>query len=176
MKKLIILSILLAQVTCILAQEPGTINREQLAPLSYFIGNWKGTATITQQGGAQVKVNQSEKVTWQLDSLLLNFEGTGKDPVTNKQIFHAFALVFYNPDTRQLEMKSFTHEGLQTDAYFKVISEDKFEWGFDLKENRGKIKYTITLSSKDKTWFEQGEFSQNGSQWYPFMSMNLVKQ
>jgi len=176
MKKLIILSLLLVQVTITLAQQSGTINREQLAPLSYFIGNWQGTATITQQGGAQIKVNQLERVTWQLDSLLLNFEGIGKDPITNKQAFHAFALVYYNPDTKKLGMKSFTHEGRQTDAYFTVIDENKFEWGFDLQENRGKIKYTITLSAKDKTWYEQGEFSPNGSQWYPFMSMNLVKQ
>jgi hypothetical protein len=176
MKKLIILSLLLVQVTISLAQESGTINREQLAPLSYFVGNWKGTATITQQGGVQIKVNQSEKITWQLDSMLLNFEGIGKDPITNKQSFHAFALVYYNPDTKKLGMKSFTHEGRQTDAYFTVIGENKFEWGFDIPENRGKIKYTITLSANDKTWYEQGEFSPNGIQWYPFMSMNLVKQ
>ncbi len=176
MKLYVTLVFILVQITNTLAQDQSHTNREQLTPLRYFIGNWKGTATIRKQDGITIKVNQEEKVTWQLDSLLLNFEGIGKDPVTNKQAFHAFALVFYNPDTKQLGMKSFTNEGLQTDAYFTVVSENKFEWGFDLKENRGKIKYTITLSPKDKTWFEQGEFSPNGNQWYPFITMNLIKQ
>jgi hypothetical protein len=176
MKRLLTLAFILIQITYALAQDPGKINRDQLAPLSYFIGSWKGTATIRNQDGTTMKVNQEEKITWQLDSLLLNFEGIGKDPLSNKQNFHAFALVFYNPDTKQLGMKSFTHEGLQTDAYFNIVSENKFEWGFDIKENRGKIKYTITLSPKDKTWFEQGEFSPNGTQWYSFMTLNLIKQ
>ncbi|MBL7873534.1 MAG: hypothetical protein JNM78_18085 [Cyclobacteriaceae bacterium] len=176
MKLYISVTLILIQITTTLAQNQSHLNREQLRPLNYFIGNWKGTATIRKQDGSTITVNQEEKITWQLDSLLLNFEGIGKDPVTNKQSFHAFALVFYNPDTKQLGMKSFTHEGQQTDAYFTVVSENKFEWGFDLKDNRGKIKYTITLSPKDRTWFEQGEFSSQGNQWYPFMTLNLIKQ
>jgi len=163
-------------VTSIVAQNPAKINRDQLKPFNYLIGNWKGTATIQQQGGAAIKVNQEEKISWELDSTLIHIEGIGKDPITNKKSFHAYALLFYNPATQQLGMKSFTMEGRQTDAYFKILAENKFEWGFDLPGNRGKIKYLITLSTKDKTWNEEGEFSQDGTQWFPFMSMNLVKQ
>ncbi len=156
------------------AQDART-NKTQMKMLSYMIGSWKGSATITQQGGAPIKVEQEEKISWQLDSLLINVEGIGKDPVTNKKTFHAVALVYYNNETNELAMKSFTHEGRQTDAYFKVIAENKFEWGFDLKDNRGKIKYNILLSVKDKTWIEKGEFSPDGTKWYPFMEMNLTK-
>jgi hypothetical protein len=171
-----VILLLVLTVTSIVAQNPAKVNRDQLKPFSFMIGNWKGTANIQQQGGAVIKVNQEEKISWELDSTLIHIEGIGKDPITNKKSFHAYALLFYNPATQQLGMKSFTMEGRQTDAYFKVLTENKFEWGFDLPGNRGKIKYLITLSTKDKTWDEQGEFSQDGTQWFPFMSMNLVKQ
>ena len=152
------------------------INKKQLSSLTYMIGSWKGEATISQRGATPIKAVQEEKISWQLDSMLVNIEGIGKDLVTMKQTFHAFALVFYNPETKQLAMKSFTHEGYQTDAYFNVLAENKFEWGFDLKSNRGKIKYHIVLSEKDKSWSEKGEFSPDGTTWYPFMEMNLIKQ
>jgi len=174
--KLILTLVVLFASSFLQAQNPAKINRDQLKPFSFMIGNWKGTATIQQQGGTSIKVNQEEKISWQLDSALINIEGIGRDPVTNKKSFHAYAILFYNPGIQQLGLKSFTMEGRQTDAYFKVLSENQFEWGFDLPSNRGKIKYTITLSSKDRTWIEEGQFSADGTQWFPFMSMNLVKQ
>jgi hypothetical protein len=177
MKSIAQIILLIALSTSLQAQvqDQAKLNREQLKPLSYMIGSWKGSATI-QQGGVSIKVNQEEKISWQLDSLLINIEGIGRDPITTKKNFHAYAIIFYNPATQQVGMKSFTMEGRQTDAYFKVITENQFEWGFDLPNNRGKIKYQIALSAKDKTWNEKGEFSQDGTQWFPFMSMSLVKQ
>lgn len=168
--------LLALSVTSVVAQNPAKVNRDQLAPFSFMVGSWKGTASIQQQGGAAIKVNQEEKISWQLDSTLIHIEGIGRDPITNKKNFHAYAILYYNPTSQQLGMKSFTMEGRQTDAYFKVLTENKFEWGFDLPGNRGKIKYLITLSTQDKTWEEKGEFSQDGTQWFPFMSMNLMKQ
>ncbi|MBL7860607.1 MAG: hypothetical protein JNJ65_05545 [Cyclobacteriaceae bacterium] len=152
------------------------INKKQLAPLSYLIGSWKGTATIQQRGGATLVVNQEEKISWELDSLLIKIEGIGKDPATQKKNFHAYALISYNPITQQLGMRSYTHEGYQTDAYFKILGTNQFEWGFDLPANRGKIRYTITLSETERTWVEKGEFSADGNTWYPTLSMSLVKQ
>lgn len=176
MKNLItILIIIVVNANLVSAQDPKN-NREQLKPLSYLIGNWKGTATIQQQGKAPLLVNQEERITWQLDSMLINVEGTGKDPNTGKKNFHAYALVYFNPATQQLAMKSFIMEGRQTEAYFKVLKENQFEWGFDIADNRGKIKYIMTLSEAEKTWNEKGEFSPDGIKWFPFMSMNLVKQ
>ena len=105
---------------------------------------------------------------------MLTIEGTGKDPVTQKVTFHAFAVVAYNQQTKQLGMKSFTMEGRQTDAYFNVVAENKFVWGFDVPT--GKIKYSITLSPQAKTWYEKGEFSPDGAQWFSFFEMNLIKQ
>ncbi len=176
MKKIVTLFVTVVVASIyVQAQDSGKVSREQLKPLSFIVGNWKGTATIQQQGGAPAKFNQEEMINWQLDSMLINIEGIGRDPLTNKKTFHAYAIIFYNPTTQRVAMKSFTMEGRQTDAYFKVIDENQFEWGFDIPNNRGKIKYTILLSEKDKTWNEKGEFSPDGTQWYPFMSMDLTK-
>lgn len=177
MKKIIVCLTLLLVVAKSQGQAPNpAVNKKQLAPLNYFIGNWKGTATIQQRSGTPLVVNQEEKISWELDSLLIKIEGIGKDPATQKKNFHAYAVISYNPSTQQLGMRSYTLEGYQTDAYFKILGTNQFEWGFDLPANRGKIRYTITLSETERTWVEKGEFSADGNTWYPTLSMNLVKQ
>lgn len=71
-------------------------------------------------------------------------------------------------------MKSHIMDGNQTEAYFKVISENNFEWGFETP-TKAKIKYTIVLNPQDKSWVEKGEYSPDGNTWYPFLDMNLKK-
>jgi hypothetical protein len=117
---------------------------------------------------------QEEWIEWRLDSLVLTIEGTGRDPRTQKVNFHAFAFIAFNQLTNQLGMKSFTMDGRQTEAYFNVIADNQFVWGFDVPT--GKIKYTISLSTEKNTWNEKGDFSPDGSQWFPFMEMNLIRQ
>lgn len=173
-----IVTSLIFMLTCPLvhAQDLAQVSREQLKALRYFAGNWRGEATIQQRGGPPMKVLQEERIEWRLDSLVLTIEGTGRDPVTQKKVFQAFAVVAYNPQTQQLGMKSFTLEGRQTEAYFKVVEENKFEWGFDLPNGKAKIKYTITLSPQSKSWYEKGEYSPDGAAWFPTIQMNLTKQ
>lgn len=153
-----------------------TAHRKQLSTINYLAGKWKGTASIQQPGGKTLTLHQSETITWELDSLLMRIEGVGTDPETKKKSFHAFAIISYNPMTQQLGLRSYTHEGRQTDAYFNPISVNQFEWGFDLPANRGKVRYTIVISETDKTWTEKGEFSPDGTRWMPFITMNLVKE
>lgn len=172
MKKLKIVFVILLVTSQLYAQDLVT-SRESLKKLNYMAGRWKGEATIQQRGGPPKKAIQEERIEWRLDSLVLTIEGTGKDPVTQKVAFHAFAIINYNQQTKKLEMKSFTIEGRQTDAYFNVISESEFVWGFDVPG--GKIKYTIILSSQKRTWYEKGEYSPDGVQWYPTFEMNLTK-
>jgi hypothetical protein len=172
MKKLSIAIALLLSASQLIAQD-AKVNRENLRKLDFMTGNWKGEATIQQRGSAPIKVVQEEKIEWRLDSLLLTVEGTGRDPLTKKVNFHAFAIIAYNQQTKQLGMKSFTMEGRQTEAYFNVVADNQYTWGFDVPT--GKIKYSITISPQAKTWVEKGEFSPDGTQWFPFMEMNLTK-
>ena len=172
MGKLSIVFVIVLAASQLLAQDVD-VNHESLKKLNYLAGRWKGEATIQQRGGAPKKVLQEEQIEWKLDSLVLTIEGTGTDPVTQKVTFHAFAIINYNQQTKQLAMKSFTMEGRQTDAYFNVVADNEFIWGFDVPS--GKIKYTIKLSTVVKSWDEIGEFSSDGTQWYPFFEMNLIK-
>lgn len=179
MKTVKILLVLFCMVSLTLTSQGQvdlTAHRKHLATLSYLAGKWKGTATVQQPGGKMLTLHQSETITWELDSLLLKIEGVGTDPTTQKKSFHAWAIISYNPMTQQLGLRSYTHEGRQTDAYFNPVNANQFEWGFDLPGNRGKVRYTIVLSEKEKTWTEKGEFSPDGTQWMPFITMNLVKE
>ena len=64
----------------------------------------------------------------------------GQGSYNAEKVFQAFAVLAYNPQTQQLGMKAFTLEGRQTEAYFKVLEENKFEWGFDLPNGKAKNK------------------------------------
>ena len=143
--------------------------------LSFMAGKWKGDATVTQQGGVTIQVAQEENIEYKLDSLILQFEGTGrrKDDLT-KISFHALAYINYNASKKNYEMKSFLMDGKQTDAFFKVVEKNKYDWGFDVPG--GKILYHITIDPVAKKWNEKGSFSPDGNQWYPFFEMNLTKQ
>ena len=160
----------LAQV----APTPAETAKQKMKKLEFMAGKWKGEATVSQRGGAPIKVNQEENIVWQLDGLVLTFEGTGRnqdDP--SKVSFHAYAVVNYNITTSSYNMRSFLMDGKQTDAYFNEVGENKFDWGFDVPG--GKIVYHITLDPVNKTWNEKGEFSPDGTQRYPFFEMNLKK-
>lgn len=173
MKKLSIVFVMVLVISQLYAQDVKE-NRENLSKLNFMAGRWKGEATVMQTGGTSIKVLQEERVEWRLDSLVLTVEGTGRDPVTQKVNFHAFAVISYNQQTKQLEMRAFTREGRQTDSYFNMIADNQFVWGFDVPG--GKVKYTITLSAQTKTWNEKGEFSPDGTRWFPTMNMTLKKQ
>ena len=58
-------------------------------------------------------------------------------------------------------------------VYFNMVADNQYTWGFDVPT--GKIKYSITLSPQAKTWYEKGEFLPDGTQWFPFLEMNLTK-
>lgn len=175
MKTIQLLFLMLILSSATMAQDFSKTCKEQMNLLSFFTGKWKGDATITQQGGLVVQVAQEETIEYKLDSLILQFEGIGrrKNDLT-KISFHALAYVSYNAMKNNYEMKSFLMDGKQTEAFFKVVDKNKYDWGFDV--TGGKIVYHITVDQTARKWNEKGEFSPNGIQWYPFFEMNLTKE
>ena len=157
------------------AQDYSTVCREQMNALSYFAGNWRGEAKVTQQGGVVISVSQEETIEFKLDSLVLQVEGVGRkktDPPTIS--FHALGYISYNAAKKSYEMKSYLKDGRQTDAFFTVVEKNRYDWGFDVPG--GKIVYHITIDQATRQWSERGEFSRDGTQWYPFFEMTLTKQ
>lgn len=152
--------------------------KEQMAKLAYFVGDWKGEA-IHKSAKGPVTVMQQEHIESRLQGMVLAIEGTGRqknestgaDEIT----FQAFALVNYDARDQEFKWKSFVKEGYSTTAYFKVIGDNKFEWGFDIPTG-GKTRYIIVLDPAKKTWHETGEYSKDASNWMNFIELNLVKQ
>jgi hypothetical protein len=149
--------------------------KQEMQKLAYFAGKWKGEAIAKQRNGPDTKVIQEENIQYKLDNTLLLIEGTGRNPDNlNEIVFNALAVVNYDEVSKQFKFRSHLKDGKQTDAYFKVISENHFEWGFDVPNN-AKIRYFITLDPKAKTWDEIGEYSADGATWYSFIQLKLTK-
>lgn len=171
-----VLLILISFLGLNFAQAQGTAPenlKQEMKKLSYMTGKWSGEASMRQQNGTVLKVNQEENIQYKLDGTILLVEGTGRN-AEGAIVFNAIAVISYNQYTKVFAMKSHVQDGNQTDAYFNIISENNFEWGFETP-TKAKIKYTIVLNPQAKTWVEKGEYSPDGNTWYPFMDMNLKK-
>lgn len=146
--------------------------KEEMKKLSYFVGNWEGEASYRRGPGPAETLTQKEHIEWKLDGVILSIEGIGrKDDAIQ---FNAYAVINFDPFGKTFKFKSYTKEGRSTEAYFKVIKENNFEWGFDIPTG-GKIKYTIVLDPTQKNWTEIGEYSQDGNSWFKTIELNLKK-
>ena len=141
--------------------------KQEMQKLSYFAGKWKGEAIAKQRNGTDTKVMQEENIQFKLDNTLLLIEGTGRNPEnTNEVLFNALAFVTYDEPAKEFKMRSHLKDGKKTDAYFKIVAENQYEWGFDVPNN-AKIR--------NKSWYETGEYSSDGTTWYPFIELKLTK-
>lgn len=171
---LILMACLLGFTTArVIAQPASKVAQEQLKKLAYWQGEWKGEASIRKGPGEPIKVNQEEHIESRLDGTLLLIEGTGRSPEDGSTTFNALAIINYDEVSNEFKMKSYLREGNSTDAWFKILTDNTYEWGFDIPS--GKIKYNITLDQSKGTWNEKGFYTPDGNNWMPFMEMNLKK-
>jgi hypothetical protein len=127
--------------------------------------------------GSAKKSKVHEKIEFKLDNTILLVEGIGKsmDATQNEAVVHhAFAILSYDVATQTYKFKTYLKDGRATDAWFNILGENKYAWGFDVPN--GKIRYHIMIDPQKKTWNEVGEFSQDGTQWFKFFNMDLVKK
>lgn len=149
--------------------------KQEMQKLAYFAGKWKGEAIAKQRNGTDTKVIQEEEIQFKLDNTVLLIEGTGRNPENlNEIVFNALAIVSYDEATKEFKLRSHVKDGKKTDAYFKILAENHFEWGFDVPNN-AKIRYDIKLDPKAKTWVEIGEYTADGATWYKFIELKLNK-
>jgi hypothetical protein len=146
--------------------------KAEMNKLSYFVGDWEGQASYRSgQGPAQI-LSQKEHIEWNLDGVILSIEGIGrKDDVVQ---FNAYAIINFDPYAKVFKFKSYTKEGRSTEAYFRILKENNFEWGFDIPSG-GKVRFTIVLDPLQKSWSEIGEYSQDGNTWFKTTELNLKK-
>ena len=174
MKRLFTISLLLISINCF-SQRPdySAECKQAMRQVASLAGDWQGQTAFRSGPGPEQIANQVEHIVFKLDSTILQIEGTGtKD---GQKVFEALAILNYNPFTKAFEMKSFLKEGTSTEAYFKVLSDTTFEWGFDIPQG-GKIRYNITLQENKTKWIEKGEYTGDGQNWYPFVSLDLTRK
>jgi hypothetical protein len=151
--------------------------KTEMQSLSAWTGHWQGEGIMHMGPGQSNSSTVNEYIQFKLDSTILLIEGIGtsKDQKTGKEFktHHALGLLSFNPYTNAFEFKSHLADGKRTDAWFKRIEKDAFQWGFDAPQ--GKIRYDIIIDPKQNSWKETGEFSQDGNNWHKFFEMSLTK-
>jgi hypothetical protein len=158
-----------------LAQEMG--DKEKMKVFTSWTGRWQGEGSMQMGPGEPKKSSIDERIEFKLDGMILQVEGIGKtiDPATKQEsvVHHAFAILSFDKGTSQYKFRTYLKDGRSTQAWFNVVSDNNYQWGFDTPQ--GKIRYTIVMNPPAKTWSEIGEFSADGTTWRKFFDMNLKK-
>ncbi|MTI23219.1 hypothetical protein E1176_19475 [Fulvivirga sp. RKSG066] len=136
-----------------------------------IVGHWAGSGWSRTPDGNQVTFNQTEDIYTKLDGKILVINGLGRDQTTNEKVFEAFGIINYDAIQNKLVMNAYTLEGRHTLANFELTPEG-FDWWFDA--GNGTVKYKAKISAD--TWIEEGYYSPDNENWYPFFSMELKKK
>jgi hypothetical protein len=136
--------------------------------LSWMFGAWRGPGSgVTRAGPYQVV--QTERIGPMLDGTLVVIEGKGYRP-DGSIGFNAFAVISYDPQTKRYMMRSYA---LGHYSDFELTLTDKgYNW--EIPAGPGAvIRYTMTL--KDGTWNEVGDYVASGQPPRRIFEMNLQR-
>ena len=140
-----------------------------MGKLKLLTGKWEGKATI-RQGPTASEVRQTEVVEFRMNKSALLIEGNGFDQEGNL-VYEAMGLLVYNPFTQKYSIRAVRGNGLYIDAEV-VVSDNQLQWTIHIP-NGGKSRQTVKFS--ENTWDEVGEYSQDGENWFEYLSMSLKK-
>lgn len=125
--------------------------------LDFLVGNWSGDARVIH-GAETIRVHQTEEVHYRLNGLLLLIEGTGTNPQTGAEMFHALAVVSYDDAAGAYRFRAY-NDGAYLDTEMKV-PDHGFEWGFT--SGPAAVRFMMRLNEKGE-WVETGEVTMSGS-------------
>lgn len=125
--------------------------RQAMAALAVLDGEWRGTARIWNRDGSTLELTQTERVGTLLDGTVRLIEGRGYDP-DGDQVFHAVALLSWDPDTRSYNMRS--HTGGHSGDYPLQATGDGFAW--EHPAGPGVVRYRAKVDGA--TWHQTGHF------------------
>ena len=164
-------SITVLLLTCsLMTAQAQVTSKDAMNKFSLWAGHWTGSSTWTMRGTAE-NSTVDETIEWRVDGHAMLINGLGKDK-DGKIVHEAMGVLSYDMKEARYRLHTWLRDGRTADAWFNIIADNHFQWGFDTPQ--GKVRYTILLT--DKTWKEKGEFSSDNTQWYPFLDMNLTKQ
>ncbi|HYG18367.1 MAG TPA: hypothetical protein VD816_05530 [Ohtaekwangia sp.] len=175
MKNLLLVIALIAgtSVGRLMAQE--VANKEKMKVFAGWIGRWQGEGSMQRGPGEPKKSTVDERIESKLDGTVMVVEGVGKALPGGEVVHHALGILSYDQKSDQYKFRTYLNDGRNTDAWFNVVGENNFQWGFDIP-NGGKTRYSITLDPAQKSWVEIGEYTADGNNWLKFFEMRLTKK
>jgi hypothetical protein len=153
-----------------------SLQKAEMKKLHFLQGEWKGEAWTISPNREKHFIIQTEKVEIQQNGLVLTIHGNGIDKKSlmskPKMVHDAFALLFFDRERQKVQMMAF-NKGNRILTEPIVGNDQSMIWGFSLP-NTGEVRYTIRLNEQGQ-WFEIGEFSRDGVQWFKNFEMKLNK-
>lgn len=168
LKRLMVLALFVA--TSALADD-----HPEMKKLDWLVGEWKGEATMTMQGGKVEQALQTERVQPKVGGKILMVEGEGRTRLENGTagpvVHDAFGVISWDAEKKQYRFVAHVAGKPSLDTALEPV-DGAWRWGFPVPQ--GKIRYTIRQTEKGD-WNETGEFSRDGERWTKFFEMNLKK-
>jgi len=151
--------------------QPSPQLKEAIQKLEPLVGYWEGEGWI-QMGPAKHVYDQKETISLKANNTVLQIDGLGIDPETKELVHQAFAIISYDAANAGYKMMAVRADGITANPDFRIISDGNYEWNMEIP-NGGKIRYLIEI--QDNKWTEKGAISRDGTNWMPFLEMNLVR-
>lgn len=156
------------------AQTQEKETKKQIGSLEFMVGEWSGGGWMMTQETGRVEFTQKEQINLALNGAVLEIAGQGWN-LEGEMIHNAKAIVSYDHQAKEFFMHSFLENGRQTKANFELTSEGKIKWWFKpYPEQPAVIEYFITVDND--TWTENGRYSPDGKQWFPFIEFTLKRK
>lgn len=149
---------------------------QAMEKLQFLLGRWEGDTWSRSREGERQEGKVVEIVESKLDGAILVLEGLGAkgDPTAPgaRLAHHAFAVIHFDTGTGEYRMHSYK-DGDFTPAALEVTGENRVEWSFDTPDG-GRVRFQISLDGEGR-WTEDGHYSPDGENWYPFFGMSLAR-
>lgn len=169
MKKLVFLLISWVMIPGgLLAQnfETDLESKSEILKLEFITGNWEGKGWMMGQDGQKHHFDQTENITFKLDSTAILIEGHGE--ANGRSVHDALAVISFDKESKNYTFTSWLANG-RGGQFKAALIDDKFYWYPN--EN---MQYVISLNEKGQ-WHETGEIRQ-GDKWFQFFEMTLDRK
>jgi hypothetical protein len=167
------LAVLVAGAAAAQGPDAGALQeiREAMHALPAFEGRWRGEGWMRRGPQEPSHFVSEETVEARLDGQILTIEGihhAKADP--SREVFHAFAVLSYDPEADTYRFRSHTGDGRGGD-YEGRVDDGAFIWGHEVPG--GKMRYVLRI--REDRWEEVGELSSDGESWHQFFEMKLER-
>jgi hypothetical protein len=151
-----------------------SLQEAEMNKLHFLQGQWKGIAWTMTPNREKSYIIQTEKVEVKQNGLVVAIQGSGIDQKSlqskPKLVHDAFAILYFDKQRQKVQMMAF-NKGNRILTEPILRQDNTLIWGFDIP-NAGKVRYTIRLNEQGQ-WFEVGEFSRDGVNWFQNFEMTL---